>query len=88
MHKSGGIPRPRMRYPIQCCAPRPATKFASTGLSRLTFVSKNACARSISEYASLVRKSYSDVSLQSVPSYWQSNRPGPEETGFPRGNRV
>ena len=32
----------------------------------------------ISEFASLVRKSYSEVSCQLVPSYWQRKNPRPE----------
>jgi len=58
-----------MRYPRGCCALRPATKFASAGLSRY-FVLGCVLAIVISEFASLVRKSYSKAFLESVLSYW------------------
>ena len=41
----------------------------------------------ISEYASLVRKSYSVVSGQTVPSYWQKNHLKTKRARFP-SNRV
>ena len=63
MPESTGNLSPRVRYPMEV-ATRPATKFASAGLSRLNVVLEVCVRKIISEYASLVRKSYSDVSRQ------------------------
>ena len=76
---------PQLRYPMECCAPRPATKFASAGLSRCLSRPEVCTRLVISEYASLVRKSYSAVSSQSVPSYWlRENLPKKDSNLIPR----